>query len=75
MSTAPVAPPWFSTSSGLVLDVPNLAPGAVFPSTVPFWASLVFSPGTYQFTATADFTFLVAESNEGNNTTMSSLTK
>jgi hypothetical protein len=75
MPTAPLAAPWSSGPGRFWLDVPILAPGAVFSSTVPAWESLAFTPGTYQFTAIADFFTVVAESNEGNNTTMSSLTK
>ena len=71
--------PWVSTPAGLELQVPNLAPagsaGDHFTATAPFWATLVWKPGTYDFLATADYTNVVAETNEGNNTKMSSLTK
>jgi hypothetical protein len=67
--------PWFRVPDGIVLEVPNLAPGTGFPATAPFWAALSWKPGKYTFTAIADYTNVVAESNEGNNTTTSTLSK
>jgi CARDB len=67
--------PWFRVPDGIVLEVPNLAPGTGFPATAPFWAALSWKPGKYTFTAIADYTNVVVESNEGNNTTTSTLSK
>ncbi len=60
--------------NSFILAVPALAPGAVFSHTVPFWASLPWTPGKYAFTGKADAAGAVAESNEGNNGFTSSLT-
>jgi subtilase family serine protease len=42
---------------------------------MPFWSKIEWTKGTFNFTATADATSLVAESNEGNNVTNSSMTR
>jgi hypothetical protein len=48
------------------ITVPALAPGASY--STPFSGMVFNTPGTYSICATADGTFLVAESNESNNT-------
>ena len=58
----------------VTINVPNLAPGATYNHTLSFWAVLKWTPGKYDFTAKADAANTVAESNEGNNTTTSTLT-
>src|SRR5215469_7901735 len=60
--------------NALTLNVPALAPGATFSFTLPFWGALKWNPGTYLFIAKADAANVVAESNEGNNVTNSTLT-
>lgn len=52
----------------LVVNVPRLLPGRVFNHTLPFWAGMVWPPGTYNFDFVADAGGAVAESNEANNT-------
>jgi hypothetical protein len=51
----------------LAINVGPLGPGKSFTHTVAFFGGLVFPPGTYVFTTTADAGGTVAESNEGNN--------
>jgi len=70
-----VAAPWHIVPGGVELDIPILAPATGYPATAPFWGTLVWKPGKYVFTAVADYTNLVAESNEGNNTATSTLSK
>ncbi len=70
-----LAPPFLPGPDALVVNVPALACGATFEAKMPFWEKLVWPKGTYHFDATADATNLVAESNEGNNTTTSTLTR
>jgi CARDB len=70
-----ITPPFFPAADGLGMNVPALACGAEFTATMPWWANMNWPKGKYDFTATADFTFLVAESNEANNTTTSTLVK
>lgn len=53
--------------NALVVNVPALMPKQVHTHMLPFWKSLKWAPGTYQFTVTADAGKQVAESNEGNN--------
>jgi hypothetical protein len=60
--------------NALTINVPALAPGATYSFTIPFWAALHWNPGTYVFVAKADAANVVAESNEGNNATNSTLT-
>ena len=57
------------------MNIPPLACGAEFHVSMPWWPNLVWAKGKYDFTATADFTNLVAESNEANNQTTSTLVK
>jgi hypothetical protein len=57
----------------VTVKVPALAAGASFSHTFPFWGALVWSSGNYQITGKADAANAVAESNEGNNTAVSSL--
>lgn len=61
--------------NALVVNVPALAAGHVHSHTLPFWKSLKWGPGTYQFTVTADAGKQVAESNEGNNVGVASMKK
>jgi subtilase family serine protease len=58
----------------VTLHVPPLAPGAAWTTTLPFWGMLKWSSGKFDFKAVADAANTVAESNETNNTTSSTLT-
>ena len=60
--------------NALTINVPALAPGATYSFTIPFWGALHWNPGTYLFVAKADAANVVAESNEGNNVSNSTLT-
>lgn len=53
--------------NALVVNIPALAIGQVHSHSLPFWNSLKWQPGTYQFSVTADAGKQVAETNEGNN--------
>jgi len=70
-----MTPPFFvGPGNGTVgLHVPALACGKEFVATMPWWASLYSGKGHWIFTATADATNVVAESNESNNDTTSAL--
>ena len=57
------------------VNVPAIACGATVAFPMPFWANMFWSKGTYNFTATADTTNAVAETNEGNNVATSTLVK
>ena len=70
-----LAPPFFAGPDELVVNIPALACGAEFTATMPWWPNTKWPKGLYHFTATADATNTVAESNEGNNTTTSTLTR
>jgi len=70
-----IVPPFFSTPEALGLNVPALACGKQFAATMPAWKKTSWPKGTYRFTATADATNAVAESNEGNNVTTSTLVR
>jgi hypothetical protein len=70
-----ITSPFFPTPDGLGLNVPALACGAEFHATMPWWPNLKWPKGVYHFTAAADFTNLVAEGNEGNNSAASTLVK
>ena len=70
-----ITPPFFSTPDALGLTVPAISCGGEFHATMPWWPNLNWPKGTYHFTATADVGNTVAESNEGNNVTTSSLTR
>jgi hypothetical protein len=58
----------------LTVHVPPLAPGAAWTTTLPFWSTLKWSSGKFEFKAVADAANTVAESNETNNTMSSTLT-
>jgi hypothetical protein len=58
-----------------VIQVPELAAGHVFNHTLPFWASLEWQPGSYNFVLEADAGKEVGETNEGNNFGGAVLTK
>ncbi len=58
----------------VTVPVPALAPGGTFTHTLTFWGALKWAPGKYDFNAMADAANTVAESNEGNNITTSTLT-
>jgi hypothetical protein len=68
-----ITPPFFAAPEALGVHVPELFCGKEFVVTMPWWANLAWPKGTYHFTAAADATNLVAESNEGNNTATSTL--
>jgi CARDB len=70
-----ITPPFFPTPDALGLNVPALPCGKEFPAPMAFWGSMKWPKGTYHFTATADATNAVVESNEGNNVTTSSMTR
>jgi hypothetical protein len=53
--------------NAIVVNVPALAVGHVYSHSLPFWNSLKWGPGTYEFTVTADAGKQVGETNEGNN--------
>lgn len=59
----------------LTIQVPGLAAGAVFNHALPFWSSLQWQPGSYNFLLEADAGKNVAETNEGNNFGGAVLTK
>jgi len=71
----PLPPPFFATPDYIDVNVPALAPGGEFTAVMPFWSKIGWTKGTFNFTATADATSLVGESNEGNNVTNSSMTR
>ena len=75
MPASALPPPFFTAPDAIGVYIPVLAPGAVFEAPMPFWGKLVWTKGTFNFTATADATSLVGESNEGNNVTNSSMTR
>jgi len=68
-----ITPPFFAGPDALGVRVPELFCGKDFVATMPWWGKLAWPKGTYQFTAIADATNLVAESNEGNNVVTSTL--
>jgi hypothetical protein len=70
-----IAPPFFSTPDALGLTVPAIPCHGEFHATMPWWPNLKWAKGIYHFTATADVGNAVAESNEGNNQTTSTLAK
>ncbi|MGA7991618.1 MAG: CARDB domain-containing protein [Thermoanaerobaculia bacterium] len=70
-----ISAPFFPTPDALGLNVPALACGAEFSAVMPWWSNTSWPKGTYRFTATADATGAVAESNEANNQTTSTLVK
>ena len=72
---ASLTPPFFAGPDALVVNIPALPCGAEFTATMPWWANTKWPKGLYHFTATADATNTVTESNEGNNTTTSTLTR
>lgn len=57
----------------MFLNVPALAPGATYRIALPFWRFVRWLSGNYQFTAVADFDRVVLESNEGNNSGVSTM--
>jgi hypothetical protein len=57
------------------VNVPAIPCGATVAFPMPFWANMFLQKGTYNFTAIADSTNAVAESNEGNNVATSTLVK
>lgn len=59
----------------VVVKIPALAPGQVYSHILKFWKSLKWKKGKYRFIAKADGSNIIAESNEGNNTTFSWLAK
>lgn len=72
---ASLTPPFLAGPEELVVNVPALACGATFEAKMPWWEKTVWPKGTYHFDAKADATLLVTESNEGNNTTTSTLVR
>jgi subtilase family serine protease len=58
----------------VTVSIPALAPGASYSHTLTFWGVLKWPSGKYDFTGVADAANTVAESNEANNTTTSTLT-
>jgi hypothetical protein len=68
-------PPGWALSNTLGVNVPAIPCGAQVAFPMDFWAKMFWSKGTYNFTATADTTNAVAESNEGNNVATSTLVK
>jgi hypothetical protein len=75
LPAAAIAPPFYSTPEGLGLHVPALACGAEFHASFPPWPNMTWSKGTFKFTATADATNAVAETNEANNQTTSTMVR
>ena len=75
MPASAITPPFLVGPDVLVLNVPALPCHGEFHATMPWWPNTVWPKGTYHFTATADATNIVAESNEGNNTANSTLVK
>lgn len=59
----------------VVVSVPALAAGTSYSHTLSFWRSLRWKKGKYVFKAFADAGLAVSESNEGNNTATSTLSK
>ena len=57
----------------MFLNIPTLAPGATYRIALPFWRFVRWLSGNYQFTAVADFDRVVLESNEGNNSGVSTM--
>jgi hypothetical protein len=55
------------------MAVPGLAPGAQWVHVLTFWGGLVWPSGTFKFVGEADAGHVIAETNEGNNTTSTSL--
>ncbi|HEY3350452.1 MAG TPA: CARDB domain-containing protein [Thermoanaerobaculia bacterium] len=70
-----ISAPFFATPDALGLSVPAIPCHGEFHVTMPWWANLNWPKGTYHFTATEDVGNTVAESNEGNNVTTSTLVK
>lgn len=70
-----IAPPFFSTPDALGVTVPAIPCHGEFHVTMPWWANLNWPKGAYHFTATSDVGNTVAESNEGNNQTTSTLVR
>jgi len=52
----------------VVVHIPKIKKGHVYSVGLSFWSALVWPPGDYTLTITADAGNAVAESNEGNNT-------
>ena len=57
----------------LTVHVPPLGSGGSMDNHSPFWSTLKWSSGKFEFKAVADAANTVAESNETNNTTSSTL--
>ncbi len=57
----------------VTVAIPALAPGASYSHTLSFWSVLKWPSGKYNFTGVADAANTVAESNEANNTAISTL--
>jgi hypothetical protein len=68
---APYADP--ALPGKFVVKIPALAAGASYSHTFPFWPTLVWDSGTYQIAGTADAAHTVTETNEMNNTAVSTL--
>jgi hypothetical protein len=51
----------------LTVSVPGLGAGAVFNHKLPFWDSVVWPSGNYEFTVVADVGGTVNETNEADN--------
>jgi len=58
----------------VTVAIPALAAGASYSHTLTFWSVLKWPSGKYDFTGVADAANAVAESNEANNATVSTLT-
>jgi hypothetical protein len=71
--------PFFAAPGGPTMfvgvNVPAIPCGGTAAFPMPFFAKIGWSKGTYNFTAIADTTNAVAESNEGNNVATSTLVK
>jgi hypothetical protein len=67
--------PGGNASMAVGVNVPAIPCGATVAFPMPFWANMPWSKGTYNFTAIADTTNAVAETNEGNNVATSTLVK
>ncbi len=59
----------------VVVKIPPLAPGQVYSHVLKFWKTFKWRKGKYRFTAKADGSGIVAESNESNNAAYSWLAK
>jgi hypothetical protein len=70
-----ITAPFFPTPDGLGLNVPAIPCGKETSFPMAWWPNMKWPKGTYRFTAVADYTNVVAESNEGNNTATSTLVR